>query len=150
MKLHNQDSQHLSSFCRSLRRGPSVGHGAGCMVKDEDTETFCDVFRRPGPSIQVKHIVNMEEFGTRLSPLSSTALEENSTYHRVRVHKIGFTMLLVESFGSDAFFEQLRCAAGWNTFQNIKLPPATHSTATRLFCSGRSKMWSHTADSTCF
>ena len=59
-------------------------------------------------------------------------------------------MLLVEFFGSDAFFEQLRCAAGWNTFQNQKIPPATHSTATRLFCSGRSKMWSHTADSTCF
>ena len=32
-------------------------------------------------------------------------------------------MLLVESFGSDAFFEQLRCAAGWNTFQNQKMPP---------------------------
>ena len=31
-----------------------------------------------------------------LSPRSSTALEENLTYHRVRVHKIGFTMLLVE------------------------------------------------------
>ena len=59
-------------------------------------------------------------------------------------------MLLVEFFGSDAFFEQLRCAAGWNNFQNqkIRVPPATHSTATRLFCSGRSKMWSHTADST--
>ena len=114
-----------------------------------------------------------------LNPRSSTALEENSTYHRVRVHTIGFTMLLVESFGSDAFFEQLRCAAGWNTlvesavcdhifdlpeqnrrvavewvagvvyfgsdaflsssgwntFQNQKIPPATHSTATRLFCS---------------
>ena len=60
----------------------------------------------------------------------------------------GFTMLLVGSFGSDAFFEQLPWAAGWNTFQNQKIPPATYSTATRLFCSGRSKMWSHTADST--
>ena len=59
-----------------------------------------------------------------------------------------FTMLMEGFFGSDAFFEQLRCAAGWNTFQNQKIPPATHSTATRLFCSGRSKMWSHTADST--
>ena len=27
--------------------------------------------------------------------------------HRVRVHKIGFTMLMEGSFGSDAFFEQL-------------------------------------------
>ena len=32
-------------------------------------------------------------------------------------------MLLVEFFGSGAFFEQLRCAAGWNTFQNQKIPP---------------------------
>ena len=30
-------------------------------------------------------------------------------------------MLLVIFFGSDAFFEQLRCAAGWNTFQNKKI-----------------------------
>ena len=44
---------------------------------------------------------------TWLSPRSSTALEGNSTYHRVRVHKIGFTMLMEGSFGSDAFFEQL-------------------------------------------
>jgi len=66
------------------------------------------------------------------------------------VHKwvFGFTMLLVASFRSDAFFEQLFRTAGWNTFQNQKMQPATHSTATRLFCSGRSKMWSHTADST--
>ena len=33
---------------------------------------------------------------------------------------LGFTMLMVDFFGSDAFFEQLRCAAGWNTFQNQK------------------------------
>ena len=43
-------------------------------------------------------------------------------------------MLMEGFFGSDAFFEQLHCAAGWNTFQNQKIPPATHSTATRLFC----------------
>ena len=65
-----------------------------------------------------------------------------------RSRVFGFTMLLVESFGSDAVFEQLFRTAGWNTFQNQKIPPATHSTATRLFCCGRSKMWSHTADST--
>ena len=60
--------------------------------------------------------------------------------------KIGFTMLMEGFFGSDAFLEQLRCAASWDTFQNKKIPPATHSTATRLFCSGRSRMWSHTAE----
>ena len=53
-----------------------------------------------------------------------------------RSQVFGFTMLLVVSFGSDAFFEQLPWAAGWNTFQNQKIPPATHSTVTRLFCSG--------------